>query len=112
MLTITIRFRVRPEWRDRWLDLVAEFTEATRAEEGCAWFWWSRSVEDPCIFYLLEGHREESVAAHLTSPLVPKITKEWPQALAATPTMLRASVPGAAWEPMDDLLPVPPIDAH
>lgn len=112
MLTITIRFRVRPEWCDRWLDLVAEFTEVTRAEEGCAWFWWSRSVEDPCIFYLLEGHREESVAAHLTSPLVPKITKEWPQALAATPTMLRASVPGAAWEPMDDLLPVPPIDAH
>ena len=25
MLAITIRFTVRPEWADRWLDLVAEF---------------------------------------------------------------------------------------
>lgn len=107
MLTITIRFHVRPEWRDTWLDLVAEFTEATRAEASNAWFWWSRSVDDPCVFYLLEGHREEGVAAHLASPLIGKIQRDWPQALVSTPTAIRVTVPGEGWQSMDDLLPVP-----
>lgn len=107
MLTITVRFQVRPEWCDGWLDLVSEFTEATRAEDGNAWFWWSRSVDDPCVFFLLEGHREATVADHLASPLIPKIRKEWPQALVATPMVITAAVPGEGWQPMDDLLPVP-----
>lgn len=107
MLTITIRFHVRPEWSDKWLDLVAEFTEATRAEESNAWFWWSRSVDDPCVFYLLEGHQEAGVAAHLASPMIPKIQREWPQALVATPTAILVNVPGDGWAPMNDLLPVP-----
>jgi quinol monooxygenase YgiN len=111
MLTITIRFRVRPEWADKWLDLVEEFTEATRAEDSNVWFWWSRSVNDPCVFFLLEGHQEAGVEAHLSSPLIPKIQREWPEALVETPMMLRATVPGEAWQPMNDLLPVPPGDA-
>lgn len=105
MLTVTIRFTVRPEWTDKWLDLVEEFTEATRAEDSNLWFWWSRAVDDPCVFYLMEGHRESGVEEHLRSPLIPKIQREWPEALVETPRMLMATVPGEEWAVMD-LLPV------
>ncbi|MFC5219647.1 MULTISPECIES: putative quinol monooxygenase [Streptomyces] len=107
MLTIAIRFHVRPEWTERWPALVEEFTEATRSEEHNAWFWWARSVDDPCVYFLLEGHQEAGVADHLTSPLIPKIQREWPQALVETPKILMATVPGEGWQTMD-LLPVPP----
>jgi quinol monooxygenase YgiN len=108
MLTITIRFLVRPEWMDRWLDLVGEFTEATRAEDGNLWFWWSRSVDDPCVFYLMEGHRESTVEEHLSSPLIPKIQREWPEALVETPRVLMTTIPGEEEWPELSLLPVPP----
>ncbi|MEU7632180.1 putative quinol monooxygenase [Nocardia sp. NPDC049220] len=107
MLTIAIRFHVRPEWATRWLDLVEEFTEATRAEESNAWCWWSRSVDDPCVFFLLEGHREAGVEDHLASPLIRKIQREWPQALVDTPKLIIATVPVDGWQTME-MLPVPP----
>jgi quinol monooxygenase YgiN len=110
MLAITIRFTVRPEWADRWLDLVDEFTRATRAEEGNIWFWWSRSVDDPHVFFLMEGHQESSVDQHLKSPLIPKIQRAWPQALVDTPRVLMANHPGQDW-PELDLLPVPPRES-
>jgi quinol monooxygenase YgiN len=106
MVTIACRFQVRPDWVERWPGLVDEFTRATRAEDGNVYFWWSRDVEDPCVFYLLEGHREDSVAAHLASPLIPRIQEQWPQALVETPRMLLATVPGQEWGVMD-VLPVP-----
>ena len=43
MIFIVVKFKTKPEWSDRWLDLVHDFTEATRAEPGNLWFEWSRS---------------------------------------------------------------------
>jgi len=106
VLVITIRFTVRPEWTDRWLDLTREFTDATRAEDSNLWFRWSRDVEDPQVFYLSEGHRENGVEDHLRSPLIPKIQRDWPQALVDTPQVLKTTIPGDEWEPLA-LLPVP-----
>ncbi len=47
MIFITVKWPVKPEHADQWLDLVKDFTEATRAEPGNLWFDWSRSVDDP-----------------------------------------------------------------
>ena len=41
MIFITAKFRVRPEYADRWPEIAADFTRATRAEPGCLWFDWS-----------------------------------------------------------------------
>ena len=107
MMTITARFRVLPEWADRWPALVDEFTRATRAEEDNLYFWWSRDVDDPCVFFLMEGYREKGVETHLSSPLIPKIKEQWPLALVETPRMMIATVAGEGWGPMD-VLPVAP----
>ena len=107
MQVVVIRFTVREGWADRWLDLVDEFTRATRAEDGNLWFWWARSVDEPDVFFLLEGHREDGVEEHLRSPLIPKIQREWPVALVETPQVLMTVMPGNDWQEMA-LLPVPP----
>ncbi|MEU0793275.1 putative quinol monooxygenase [Amycolatopsis sp. NPDC005961] len=106
MQVVVIRFTVREEWAGRWLDLVGEFTRATRAEDSNLWFWWARSVDEPNVFFLLEGHREDGVEAHLRSPLIPKIRREWPAALVETPRVLMTTLPGNDW-PELALLPVP-----
>ena len=105
MQVVVIRFPVREEWVDRWLDVVDEFTRATRAEDSNLWFWWARSVDEPGVFFLLEGHREEGVEQHLKSPLIPKIQREWPAALVETPRVLMTTMPGNDWRELA-LLPV------
>lgn len=47
MYFIVVKFPVKPESVEDWPSIVAEFTEATRAEEGNLWFEWSRSLADP-----------------------------------------------------------------
>ena len=55
MYFIVVKFQTKPEWTDRWIDLVGPFTEATRAEPGNKFFEWSRSVDNPHEFVLVEG---------------------------------------------------------
>ena len=38
MIFITVKFNVKPEWVERWPELTADFTAATRAEPGNLWF--------------------------------------------------------------------------
>jgi quinol monooxygenase YgiN len=58
MIFITVKFKVRPEYADDWLTLVDPFTQATRKEPGNLWFDWSRSIDDPNEFVLVEAFRD------------------------------------------------------
>jgi quinol monooxygenase YgiN len=58
LLFITAKFAVKPEHADRWPEISRAFTEATRAEPGCLWFDWSRSLEDPNEYVLVEAFRD------------------------------------------------------
>ena len=67
MIFITVKFKVRPEQADGWLDLVDDFTTATRNEPGNLWFEWSRSVDDPNEFVLVEAFQDDAAEAHVKS---------------------------------------------
>jgi len=67
MIFITVKFKVRPEYVDGWLDLVDDFTQATRREPGNLWFEWSRSVDDPNEFVLVEAFQDDAAGAHVGS---------------------------------------------
>ena len=68
MIFITARFRVRPGDADRWPDITADFTRSTRAEPGCLWFYWARSLDDPTEYVLVEAFRDgDAGAAHVGS---------------------------------------------
>ena len=62
MIFITAKFPVRPEHADAWPEISRAFTEATRAEEGCLWFEWSRSLDDSNEYVLVEAFRQSFLA--------------------------------------------------
>lgn len=103
MYFIVVKFQTKPEWTDRWMDLVAEFTEATRAEPGNLWFDWSRSVEDPSEFVLVEAFTDEGAEPHVTSEHFAKATAQMGQALVRTPQVVSRQVEGTGWDDMGEV---------
>ena len=104
MILIVVKFKTKPEWSDRWLDLVDEFSEATRAEPGNLWFEWSRSVEDPSEFVLVEAFHEDGAGPHVNSDHFKRALQELPQALAETPRIINTTIEGATdWSRMGEL---------
>jgi len=98
VISIVVKFQVRPECADQWIDRVSAFTEATRHEPGNLWFDWSRSVEDPDQFVLLEGFRDpEAGAQHVNSEHFKEAIREAPSLLVRTPEILYAELAGDEW---------------
>ncbi len=44
MILICVKWKIKPEYADRWPELSREFTEATRAEPGNRFFDWSSAA--------------------------------------------------------------------
>ncbi|MFJ6940347.1 putative quinol monooxygenase [Streptomyces sp. NPDC101132] len=108
MIFITVRFAVRPEHADNWPVLVDEFTRATRAEPGNLFFDWSRSVEDPTKYTLVEGFTDSAAgAAHVAAPHFKAGLETMAGAIAATPEIIHTEIPGEGWSPMAELAPRP-----
>jgi quinol monooxygenase YgiN len=104
MIFITARFRIRPEDADRWPEISRSFTEATRAEPGCLWFDWSRSIEDPDEYVLVEAFADDDAgAAHVQTDHFKAAQKELPPHLAETPRIVNVSVPGTDWSELGEL---------
>jgi quinol monooxygenase YgiN len=103
MYLIVVKFQTKPEWTDRWLDLVAGFTEATRREPGNLWFEWSRSVEDPHEMVLVEAFTDDGAGPHVSSDHFKKAMQDLPQALASTPRIVSRQVEGDGWDEMGEL---------
>lgn len=108
MIFIVVKFEVRPEYSDSWLDRVDDFTKATRGEPGNLWFEWSRSVEDENEFVLLEAFRAaEAGAAHVSSDHFRAAMASMPPLLASTPRIVNTEVPGTQWSALGEMS-VPP----
>lgn len=103
MYLIVVKFQTKPEWSQRWPSLVAEFTEATRAEPGNLWFDWSRSLDDPHEYVLVEAFTDDGAAPHVASEHFRKAVEELPQALAATPRIVSRQVDGSGWDEMAEM---------
>ena len=98
MIFITAKFTIRPEDADRWPQIAAEFTEATRNEPGCLWFEWSRSLTNPNEYVLVEAFRDDQAgAAHVTSGHFKKAQQELPPHLAHTPRIINFTIPQDDW---------------
>jgi quinol monooxygenase YgiN len=104
MIFIAVRFKVRPEYSEQWLSRVADFTAATRAEPGNLWFDWSRSVDDPNEFVLLEAFRDQAAGGeHVASDHFKTAMKSMPEALAETPRIINGELAGTEWSLMGEL---------
>jgi quinol monooxygenase YgiN len=104
MIFITAKFRVKPEHADEWPQVSASFTEATRSEPGCLWFDWSRSLDDPTEYVLVEAFRDgEAGGAHVQSPHFTAAQRELPPYLASTPKIVNFEVPGTDWSELGEM---------
>jgi quinol monooxygenase YgiN len=104
MIFIAVKFNVRPEYSDQWTDLVDDFTQATRQEPGNLWFEWSRSVEDPNQFVLLEAFQEgDAPAEHVNSAHFKAAVEQMPPYLVKTPQIVNVMVPGTEWSALGEM---------
>ena len=104
MIFIVVKFPVRSECVDDWLDTVDGFTQATRAEPGNLWFEWSRSVDDPSTFVLLEAFRDAAAGAeHVNSAHFKAATAELAAYLVKTPEVVNVEVPGDDWSVLAEM---------
>jgi quinol monooxygenase YgiN len=104
MIFITGEFRVLPEDADRWPELAAGFTQATRNEPGCLWFDWSRSIEDPTVYVLVEAFRDaDAGGAHVRSDHFKTAQQTLPQHLAETPRVVNVTVPQDDWSLLGEM---------
>jgi len=103
MIFIVVKFKTKPEWTERWLELVGPFTEATRAEPGNKWFDWSRSVDDPNEFVLVEAFDNDGAGAHVNSEHFQQAVRTMPQALVETPRIVSQTVEAEGWSEMGEI---------
>jgi len=104
MIFIAAKFQVVPEDADRWPDIAADFTAATRAEPGCLWFDWSRSLEDPTEYVLVEAFRDEAAgAAHVRSEHFQDARRTLPPHLAETPRIVNMTLPQEDWDRLGEM---------
>jgi len=104
MIFITAKFRILPEDAGRWPEIAGEFTRATRAEPGCLWFDWSRSLDDPTEYVLVEAFRDgDAGAAHVHSQHFKDAQQSLPPHLAETPRIINFTVPQNDWSELGEL---------
>ncbi|WP_151952517.1 putative quinol monooxygenase [Brevibacterium sp. Marseille-P9724] len=103
MYFIVVKFPVKPESAEEWPAIVAEFTEATRQEEGNLWFEWSCSLADPNEYVLVEAFTDEGAEPHVTSEHFAKGLEAMRPHLSATPKIVSRQVDGEGWDEMGEL---------
>jgi quinol monooxygenase YgiN len=104
MIFIVVKFETKPEWTDRWPEFVASFTAATRAEAGNLWFEWSRSLDNPAEYVLVEAFRDgDAGGVHVNSDHFKKAMRELPQALTSTPKIISQTIDATGWSALGEM---------
>lgn len=104
MIFICVKFAVKPEYAEEWPQHVADFTRATRAEPGNLWYEWSRSLEDPNTYVLVEAFQDGAGEAHVNSDHFRAAMETMRPLLRRTPDIVSTTIEGAAgWSEMGEL---------
>jgi len=104
MIFITAKFRIKPEDADQWPEISREFTNATRSEPGCLWFDWSRSLDDPNEYVLVEAFRDgEAGGAHVNSAHFKNAQQTLPSHLAETPRIVNFDIGQNDWSELGEM---------
>lgn len=103
MILINVKFDTKPEWTDRFTDLVSDFTTSTRAEPGNLWFEWSRSIDNPNQFVLIEAFTDVGAEPHVNSDHFKQAMQDIPKALSSTPKIISHQVDSDGWGEMGEM---------
>ena len=102
MIFIVVKWR--PKNPDSFIEDTAEFTAATRNEPGNLFFDWSRSIEDPSEYVLVEGFRDGDAGKdHVTSEHFKKFVAGAPALLTSTPHIISHEIDATGWGEMGEI---------
>ncbi len=102
MIFICVKWKVKPEYADQWVELTRDFTEATRTEEGNLFFEWSRSVDEANQYVLIEAFRDDAAEAHVTSDHFKRAQAELPQYVQETPKVRNVLMEDDHWDSLGE----------
>jgi quinol monooxygenase YgiN len=106
VIFIVVKFTIHPDKADEWPSLIEEFTEATRGEEGNIFFEWSRSVDAPNQFVLVEAFADSTAGeVHVNSDHFKNFIAWVPEVIVKKPEIVNVEVPGDGWGQMAELTP-------
>lgn len=104
MITITVKWDVKPQHADDFIELTRPFTEACRAEPGCLWFEWSRDVDEPHQYVLLEAYRDaEAGREHVESEHFRRAMERLGQYLDSRPLVISYEIPQDGWSQLGEI---------
>ena len=104
MIFIVVKFKPKAEYVESFPDEVAEFTAATRDEPGNMFFDWSRSLEDPSEYVLVEGFRDgDAGKEHVTADHFKRFIAVAPTLLASTPLIISQKIDATGWSEMGEI---------
>jgi len=67
------------------------------------WFDWSRSVDDPNEFVLVEAFQDDAAESHVNSAHFKEAMRTMPEGLVETPRIVSQSVDQNGWNQMGEL---------
>jgi quinol monooxygenase YgiN len=106
MIFVVVKFTIRVERSNEWLSLIDDFTQATRQEPGNIFFEWTRNVDDPHQFVLLEAFESRQAGeAHVNSEHFRTAMAWIPHVIVKTPEIVNVEVLQHGWGPMAELTP-------
>lgn len=106
MIFVVVKFTIRAERSHQWLSMVDDFTQATRQEAGNVFFEWSRNVDDPHQFILVEAFESSQAGeAHVNSEHFHTAMAWVPDVIVKTPEIVNVEVPQHGWAQMAELTP-------
>ena len=103
MIFIVAKFTIKPEFADDWPVLSQEFTEATRAEPGNLWFDWSRGLDDPNEYVLVEAFKDDAAEAHVNSDHFRQAQQDFPPLLQETPRVRNVVMDRDEWDLLGEM---------
>lgn len=104
MIFIVVKWTPKPEHVEDFPNLVADFTKATKAEPGNLFFEWSRSLENPSEYVLVEGFRDgDAGGEHVNSEHFKTFVAGAPDILASTPLIISHSIDATGWSEMGEI---------
>jgi quinol monooxygenase YgiN len=106
VILIVVKFTIRPDKAEDWISLVDDFTQATRGEEGNVFFEWSRSVDNPNQFVLVEAFESpEAGGVHVNTDHFKTAMAWMPDVVAENPQIIHVEVPQDGWSKMAEIEP-------
>jgi len=96
MIVIAGSVRVRPEARERAIQVALEMAAATQKEAGCRAYRFSADLTEPTLFYLHEEWDDAgALTRHFATPHMATFQAALPGLLAGPPTITRFEVTSA-----------------